>query len=210
MLQRRKATSQPTNKLPSVLLCFLSLSVLPAHSPAFFHNSPQPLPLPESGMGLHVRLLSGHIRKHLNNKVVPESQLGTKKTSSLFHTVIENAETVSHTYFTYAHRSRWSLGPSTTPRHRTLFWAALTIPDQLVPCCFSSASVSRLQLLRGRPLFLFPCDSFPYQGRNVTGNKALNNSNKNNNTFCPFARKCSLWAVWEAKETKEFKTTYTL
>ena len=47
--------------------------------------------------------------------------------------------------------------PSTTPRHRTLFWAALVIPDQLVPCCFSSASVSCLQLLRGRPLFLFPC-----------------------------------------------------
>ena len=47
--------------------------------------------------------------------------------------------------------------PSTTPRHRTLFWAALAIPVQLVPCCFSSASVSRLQLLRGRPLFLFPC-----------------------------------------------------
>ena len=47
--------------------------------------------------------------------------------------------------------------PSTNPRHRTLFWAALVIPDQLVPCCFSSASVSRLQLLRGRPLFLFPC-----------------------------------------------------
>ena len=34
--------------------------------------------------------------------------------------------------------------PSRTPRHRTLFWAALAIPDQLVPCCFSSASVSRL------------------------------------------------------------------
>ena len=47
--------------------------------------------------------------------------------------------------------------PSTTPCHRTLFWAALVIPDQLVPCCFSSASVYRLQLLRGRPLFLFPC-----------------------------------------------------
>ena len=45
---------------------------------------------------------------------------------------------------------------STTPRHRTLFWAALVIPDQLVPCCFNSASVSRLQLLRGRPLSLFP------------------------------------------------------
>ena len=42
--------------------------------------------------------------------------------------------------------------PSTTSRHRTLFWAALVILDQLVPCCFSSASVSHLQLLRGRPL----------------------------------------------------------
>ena len=37
--------------------------------------------------------------------------------------------------------------PSTTPRHHTLFWAVLAIPDQLVPCCFSSASVSCLQLL---------------------------------------------------------------
>ena len=47
--------------------------------------------------------------------------------------------------------------PSTTPRHRTLFCAALVFPDLLVPCCCSSASVSRLQLLRDRPLFLFPC-----------------------------------------------------
>ena len=58
---------------------------------------------------------------------------------------------------TYAHRSQWSIGHQRPPRHRTLFWAALVIPDQLVPCCFRSASVSRLQLLRGRPLFLFPC-----------------------------------------------------
>ena len=47
--------------------------------------------------------------------------------------------------------------PSMTPRHRTLFWAALAIPVQFVPCCFSSASASRLQLLQGWPLFLFPC-----------------------------------------------------
>ena len=47
--------------------------------------------------------------------------------------------------------------PSMTPRQCTLFWAALVIPVQLVPCCLSSASVFRLQLLRGRPLFLFPC-----------------------------------------------------
>ena len=53
---------------------------------------------------------------------------------------------------TYAHRSQWSIGHQRPP-----FWAALVIPDQLVPCCFSSASVSRLQLLRGWPLFLFPC-----------------------------------------------------
>ena len=33
---------------------------------------------------------------------------------------------------TYAHRSRWRHRPSTTPRHLTLFWAALVIPDQLV------------------------------------------------------------------------------
>ena len=46
--------------------------------------------------------------------------------------------------------------PSTTPCHRTLFWAALVIPNQLVPCCFSFTSVSHLPLLRGRPLFLFP------------------------------------------------------
>ena len=56
--------------------------------------------------------------------------------------------------------------PSTTPCHRTLFWSALVIPDQLVPCCFSSASVSRLQLLRGRPLFLFPC-GFQVRARRV-------------------------------------------
>ena len=47
--------------------------------------------------------------------------------------------------------------PSTTHRQCTLFWAALVIPVQLVPCCLSSASVFCLQLLRGRPLFLFPC-----------------------------------------------------
>ena len=47
--------------------------------------------------------------------------------------------------------------PSTIPRHHTLFWAALAIPDQLVPCWFSSTSESCLQLLRGWPLCLFPC-----------------------------------------------------
>ena len=41
----------------------------------------------------------------------------------------------------YAHRSRWSISHQRPPRHRSLFWAALVIPDQLVVCCFSSASV---------------------------------------------------------------------
>ena len=44
-----------------------------------------------------------------------------------------------------------------TPCHRTLFWANLAAPVQFVPSCLSSASVSHLQLLRGQPLFLFPC-----------------------------------------------------
>ena len=47
--------------------------------------------------------------------------------------------------------------PAMTPRHRTLFWTALAIPVTLVPCCFSSALVSRLQLLRGLLGYLFPC-----------------------------------------------------
>ena len=47
--------------------------------------------------------------------------------------------------------------PFMTSRHHTLFRTVLAIPDQLVPCCFSSASVPGLQLLQGWPLFLFPC-----------------------------------------------------
>ena len=46
--------------------------------------------------------------------------------------------------------------PSTTPLHRTLFWAAFVKLVQLVPYPFISPSVSRLQVLRGLPLFLFP------------------------------------------------------
>ena len=58
--------------------------------------------------------------------------------------------------FTYlCNRSRWSMGHQRPPA--IALWAALVIPDQLVPCCFSSASVSHLQLLQGWPLFLFPC-----------------------------------------------------
>ena len=52
--------------------------------------------------------------------------------------------------------------PSTTPRHRTLFWAVRAIPDQLVPCCFRSASVSRLQLLQAGLSFSSP--EVPGQG----------------------------------------------
>ena len=57
---------------------------------------------------------------------------------------------------TYAHRSLWSIGHQRSPPC-TLFLAAQVILDQLVPCCFNSASVSRLQLLQDRPLFFFPC-----------------------------------------------------
>ena len=71
--------------------------------------------------------------------------------------VNHNSEGLNHNLRTYLCPSLpVERRPSTTPRHRTLFWAALVIPDQLAPSCFSSASVSRLQLLRGRTLFLFP------------------------------------------------------
>ena len=55
---------------------------------------------------------------------------------------------------TYACRVPVEHRPSTTPRNRILFCAALAILDQLVPCCFSSASVPCLLLLRGRALSL--------------------------------------------------------
>ena len=47
--------------------------------------------------------------------------------------------------------------PSTTSRHLTRSWAAFITPFQQVSFCAISVSVLRLQLLRGRPLFLFPC-----------------------------------------------------
>ena len=49
------------------------------------------------------------------------------------------ANTRYFTVLTYGHRFPVQYRPSTTPHHRTLFWAALVILDQLVPCCFSSA-----------------------------------------------------------------------
>ena len=59
---------------------------------------------------------------------------------------------------------RTYLCPSLLVEHRpsttlsiALYSGLLWPFHQLVPCCFSSASVSRLQLLRGWPLFLFPC-----------------------------------------------------
>ena len=47
--------------------------------------------------------------------------------------------------------------PSTTRRQSIRLWAVAAALVQVKPCCFSCASVSLLQLLRGRPLFLFPC-----------------------------------------------------
>ena len=46
--------------------------------------------------------------------------------------------------------------PSTIPLQRTRFWAASHAPFQLSFWALSSASVSRLQLLQGRPLLRFP------------------------------------------------------
>ena len=68
---------------------------------------------------------------------------------------------------TVTHSFAYLLAPSLPKEHRllmtlrqhTLFWAVLAVAVQLEPCCFSSASVSCLQLSQGRPLFLFlfPC-----------------------------------------------------
>ena len=82
-----------------------------------------------------------------------------KWSSIYFHSKFEQIvhKRLQHYFLTYAHRYLWSIYmPSTTPRHCTVFWVALAIPVQLVLCCYSSASVSCLQLLRGRPLFLLP------------------------------------------------------
>ena len=54
---------------------------------------------------------------------------------------------------TYAHHFRWSIGHQRPPAI-ALFWAALVIPDQLVPCCFSFASVSPPTVARPASLSL--------------------------------------------------------
>ena len=51
----------------------------------------------------------------------------------------------------------WEQRPSTTYYHLTRFWAAFVTPFQQVSCRAITVSVLRLQLLRSRPLFLFPC-----------------------------------------------------
>ena len=63
-----------------------------------------------------------------------------------------------NTTTTKARGSVWSIGHRRPLAICTLFWANLAAPVQFVLCCLSSASVSHLQLLRGRPLFLFPCE----------------------------------------------------
>ena len=52
--------------------------------------------------------------------------------------------------------------PSTAPCHRTLFWAALVVPDQLIPCCFS---VSPLTV--ARPASLSLSLWVPGQGKSI-------------------------------------------
>ena len=45
---------------------------------------------------------------------------------------------------------------SMTPCQRTLLSAGPAAPNQFFSCCFNLASMMLLQLLQGRPLFLFP------------------------------------------------------
>ena len=47
--------------------------------------------------------------------------------------------------------------PSTTVRHLARSWASCVTSFQVISRCVISASVLRLQLMRGRPLFLLPC-----------------------------------------------------
>ena len=58
--------------------------------------------------------------------------------------------------FTYLGLLQLEHRPSTIPLQRTRFWAASHAPFQLSFWALSSASVSRLQLLQGRPLLRFP------------------------------------------------------
>ena len=58
--------------------------------------------------------------------------------------------------FTYLGLLQFEHRPSTIPLQHTRFWAASHAPFQLSFWALSSASVSRLQLLLGRPLLCFP------------------------------------------------------
>ena len=78
-----------------------------------------------------------------------------KEAKICFPKVLRSLCTYLLTYLGLSHPMEH--GPSTTLRQQILFWAVLAAPVQLEPCCFSSASVSRLQLLQGGPLFLYPC-----------------------------------------------------
>ena len=74
------------------------------------------------------------------------------------HTCTEgNVDTALTYLLTYTNRSQWSIGHQRPPTNALCSGLLLSFRVVLILCCFSSASVSRLQLLRGRSLFLFPC-----------------------------------------------------
>ena len=58
---------------------------------------------------------------------------------------------------TYAHRSQWSIGHQRPPAIALCSGLLLSFPTSCSPAVSTLASVSRLHLLRGWPLFLFPC-----------------------------------------------------
>ena len=93
------------------------------------------------GIG-HQELMSCTTLCHMNNKVLNSTienslenfvRSHSSRSWSLFFVHLPQILTYLCPSLPVEHR------PSTTPRHHTLFWAALVIPDQLVPCCFSSA-----------------------------------------------------------------------
>ena len=90
-----------------------------------------------------IEILCLHPFKVLN---MPKARAKSKETTYLLTYLL--------TYLGPLHEEQ---RPSTTSRHLTRSWAAFITIVQQVSCCAISVSVLCLQLLRGRPLFLFPC-----------------------------------------------------
>jgi hypothetical protein len=60
-------------------------------------------------------------------------------------------------YLTYSCRLRVEHRAATTPRQRTLFWAAFFSWVHVIPAAFTSLSADLLHVCFGLPTFLFPC-----------------------------------------------------